>query len=80
MADTALSLKSGKLRIDSLATETERNEQNGFNSLVKVVAWMYRTPTAHDPRLNRSIRDTELYEALTLFPMIHRRLDEASVR
>lgn len=80
LADTALSVKSGKLRINSLATDTERSEQNGFNSLVKAVAWMYRNPTAHDPRLSRSISDTELYEALTLFSMIHRRLDEATVR
>ncbi|MGV0398714.1 TIGR02391 family protein [Corynebacterium suicordis] len=80
LADAALSVKSGKLRINSLTTDTERNEQNGFNSFVKAVAWMYRNPTAHDPRLNRSIGDTELYEALTLFSIIHRRLDEATVR
>lgn len=80
LADTALSVKSGKLRINSLETETERNEQNGFSSLVKAVAWMYRNPTAHDARLNRPISDTELYEALTIFSMIHRRLDEAIAR
>lgn len=80
LADLALSLNSGKLQINSLETVTERSEQNGFNSLVKAVAGMYRNPTAHDPRLKRSISEDELYEALMLFSMIHRRLDEAKLR
>lgn len=68
-----------KLAINSLNTQTERDEQSGFSNLLKGVAGLYRNPTAHDPRLIRSISEAELLEALTLVSMIHRRLDDARV-
>lgn len=80
LVDAALSLgKSGTpaLAINSLQTQTERDEQTGLANLVKGLGGLYRNPTAHDPRLSRSISDDELLEVLTMVSMVHRRLDGA---
>lgn len=47
--------------------------------LIKGLGSMYRNPTAHDPRLRRSVTDEELLELLTTLSMIHHRLDHARV-
>lgn len=78
LVDAALALgKSGSpaLAINSLRTQTEKDEQTGLANLVKGLGSLYRNPTAHDPRLNRSIGDEELLEVLTMVSMVHRRLD-----
>lgn len=78
LVDAALSLgKSGTpaLAINSLSTQTEKDEQAGLANLVKGLGGLYRNPTAHDPRLNRSVSDEELLEVLTMVSMVHRRLD-----
>lgn len=80
LVDAALALgKSGTpvLAINSLRTQTEKDEQTGLANLVKGLGGLYRNPTAHDPRLNRSISDEELLEVLTMVSMVHRRLDGA---
>ena len=40
---------------------------------------MFRNPTAHDPRIARTVTSDELLEILTTISMIHRRLDHATV-
>ncbi|WP_342372553.1 TIGR02391 family protein [Propioniciclava soli] len=65
-----------RLAINSLTTQTEKDEQSGLANLVKGMVGLYRNPTAHDPRLKRSITDDELLEVLNLVSMVHRRLDE----
>lgn len=80
LVDATLSLgksRHSKLAINSLNTQTERDEQSGFANLVKGLSSLYRNPTAHDPRLTRVISKDELLELLTLVSMIHRRLDIA---
>lgn len=80
LVDAALSLgKSGTpaLAINSLGTQTEKDEQTGLANLVKGLGGLFRNPTAHDPRLNRSVSDEELLEVLTMVSMVHRRLDGA---
>lgn len=80
LVDAALALgQTGvpRVAINSLATQTERDEQSGLANLVKGMVGLYRNPTAHDPRLNRSINDDELLEVLNLVSMVHRRLDDA---
>lgn len=80
LVDAALALgKSGTpmLAINSLRTQTEKDEQTGLANLVKGLGGLYRNPTAHDPRLNRSVSEDELLELLTMVSMVHRRLDVA---
>lgn len=82
LVDAALALgKSGvpMLAINSLRTRTEKDEQTGLANLVKGLNGLYRNPTAHDPRLSRTIGDDELLEVLAMVSMVHRRLDGASV-
>ena len=79
MVDEVIALgKTGipRLAINSLTTQTEKDEQSGLANLVKGMVGLYRNPTAHDPRLKRSITDDELLEVLNLVSMVHRRLDE----
>ncbi|ALG30877.1 hypothetical protein AOZ07_11555 [Glutamicibacter halophytocola] len=80
LVDAVLSLgKSGVplLAINSLQTQTERDEQTGLANLLKGLNGLYRNPTAHDPRLRRSIGEEEVLEVLTMVSMVHRRLDNA---
>ena len=75
-----VSPSSGPLvAINSGATETDRKEQSGFANLIVGLIGLYRNPTAHDPRLHRTVTDEELLEALTTMSMVHRRLDDASL-
>lgn len=66
------------LAINTLSTETEKTQQNGFANLLTGLAGLYRNPVAHDPRTDRTVTDDELLELLTTLSMVHRRLDEAS--
>lgn len=82
LVDAALSLgRAGvpALAINTLRTQTERDEQTGLANLIKGIGGVYRNPTAHDPRLNRSVSDEELLEVLTIVSMLHRRLDGARI-
>lgn len=82
LVDAALALgKTGvpALAINALGTQTERDEQKGLANLIKGLGGLYRNPTAHDPRLNRSVSDDELLEVLTMVSMVHRRLDNARI-
>ncbi|GAA3139946.1 MAG: TIGR02391 family protein [Rhodococcus sp. (in: high G+C Gram-positive bacteria)] len=63
------------LAINTLRTQTDKDEQSGFANLLKGLSGMYRNPVAHDPRILRTVPDTELLELLTTLSMIHRRLD-----
>lgn len=67
------------LAINAGATATDRSEQSGFANLIIGLLSLYRNPTAHDPKLHRTVSDEELLEALTTMSMVHRRLDFAVV-
>jgi uncharacterized protein (TIGR02391 family) len=83
LIDAALSLgqhNSPRISINTLATVTEQDEQKGFANLCKGLLGMFRNPTAHDPRIHRTVSDDELLELLTMVSMVHRRLDSSTVR
>jgi uncharacterized protein (TIGR02391 family) len=65
--------------INPLSTGTELDEQKGFANLCRGLFGMFRNPTAHDPRIDRTVSDEELLETLTTISLIHRRLDRAQV-
>jgi len=82
LVDTTLALGASgtpKVAINTLSTDTERDEQKGFANLIKGLLGMYRNPTAHDPRIRRPVTDDELLELLMVVSMVHRRLDSAVV-
>ena len=81
MVNATLTNKSGPiLAINAGRTGTDRSEQSGFANLVTGLLGLYRNPTAHDPKLRRTVTDDDLLEALTTMSMVHRRLDNATVR
>ena len=81
LVNATLVYKSGPvLAINAGRTGTDRSEQSGFANLVTGLLGLYRNPTAHDPKLRRTVTDDDLLEALTTMSMVHRRLDKATVR
>jgi hypothetical protein len=80
LVDAALALgKSGvSVRaINSLRTQTEKDEQTRLASLAEGLNGLYRKPAVHDPRLSRTIIQEELLEVLTVVSMVLRGLDGA---
>ena len=70
---------SPKVRINSLETDSECDEQRGFVNLYKGVSGMFRNPVAHDPRVSRTVTDDKLLELLTVVSMINRRLAATTI-
>lgn len=76
LVDHTLAPASGPpVAINGGVTKTDRSERSGFANLVTGLLGLYRNPTAHDPRLTRTVSDEELLEALTTISMVHRRFD-----
>jgi uncharacterized protein (TIGR02391 family) len=81
LIDTTLALGSSGARvaINAGVSPTDRSEQTGLANLCKGLVGLFRNPTAHDPRITRTVTSDELLEILTTISMVHRRLDNASV-
>jgi uncharacterized protein (TIGR02391 family) len=81
LVDAACSLSSGpRVAFNSLATEWERSEQTGLATLLKGLFGTFRNPTAHAPKVLWATSRTDALDMLTLASMLHRRLDDATVR
>ena len=65
--------------INAGITKSDRSEQAGLANVALGLVGLYRNPTAHDPKIRRTVSDDELLEALTTMSMVHRRLDQATV-
>lgn len=80
IVDEAFGLGSGPLlRINELGDSSDTSEHKGFANLIRGLLGLYRNPTAHTPRISRSVSEDELFEALTTISMVHRRLDGATL-
>ncbi len=81
LVDATCSLGSGpRIAFNSLATEWERSEQTGIGTLMKGLFSTFRNPAAHAPRVLWATSRTDALDMLTLASMLHRRLDDATVR
>ena len=81
LVDTACSLSSGpRIAFNSLATEWERSEQTGIATLLKGLFSTFRNPAAHAPRVVWATSRKDALDMLTLASMLHRRMDEATIR
>ena len=63
------------LALNTLQTETERSEQNGFSFLLKGCASALRNPRAHEPRLLWSDSKEDVMDGFALLSLLHKRLD-----
>jgi uncharacterized protein (TIGR02391 family) len=81
LVDATCSLSSGPcVAFNGLATEWERSEQTGIATLLKGLFSTFRNPAAHAPKVLWSISRRDALDMLTLASMLHRRLDDATVR
>lgn len=81
LVDATCSLGSGpRIALNSLATEWERSEQTGIATLLKGLFSTFRNPAAHAPKVAWATSRKDALDMLTLASMLHRRLDEATVR
>ncbi|MBV5266052.1 TIGR02391 family protein [Pinisolibacter aquiterrae] len=77
LVDFVLLGKTPLLIVNPYNTTTEQSEQKGFAMLIKGVFSMFRNPTAHEPRIHRTVTRDEAEDFLTIVSQIHRRLDAA---
>ncbi len=81
LVDATCTLSSGpRIVFNTLATDWERSEQTGLATLVKGLFSTFRNPTAHAPKVLWSTSRIDALDMLTLASMLHRRLDDATVR
>jgi uncharacterized protein (TIGR02391 family) len=81
LVDATCSLSSGpRVVFSSLATDWERDEQTGIATLLKGLFSTFRNPTAHAPKVLWAVSRRDALDMLTLASMLHRRLDDATVR
>ena len=75
LVDSALLGKNPRLAMNSLHTETERSEQNGFGMLLKGCFGAIRNPLAHKPKILWEGED-DAADYLTMISLLHRKLDD----
>lgn len=67
--------KNPILIINNYRTSSEKNEHEGFCSLLKGLCRMFRNPTAHEPKVSWDISEQDALEILGIISYCHRRLD-----
>jgi uncharacterized protein (TIGR02391 family) len=79
IVDRAFGLARPLLALNSLQTDSEKSEQNGFANLLRGMFGTFRNPTAHAPKIELTVTEQDAFDLLSLVSYLHRRLD-ASVR
>lgn len=67
--------KNPILIINNFQTNSEKNEHEGFCSLLKGLCCMFRNPTAHEPKGDWEMSEQDALEILGIISYCHRRLD-----
>jgi uncharacterized protein (TIGR02391 family) len=81
LVDATCTLACGpRIVFNTLSTDWERSEQTGLATLMKGLFSTFRNPTAHAPKVLWATSRTDALDMLTLASMLHRRLDDATVR
>ncbi len=65
------------LALNTLQTDTERDEQKGLMNLIKGMFGAFRNVTAHAPKIFWNVTEQDALDLLTIASLIHRRLDSA---
>ena len=63
------------IRLNTRATQTQRDEQRGVALLMKGIFAAFRNPAAHEPRIEWSMSEQDALDVLGTLSMVHRRLD-----
>lgn len=75
LINNAFSTKNPRLAINSLRTESERNQQNGLKEMLNGITHMVRNVTAHELRANWIVDEKETIEILSIISFLHNQLD-----
>lgn len=79
LVESAMAGSSPQLRINTLQTRTQRDEQLGVANLAKGLFSAFRNPAAHEPRAEWTLTEQDALDVLGTLSMIHRRLDGATL-
>lgn len=75
----ALEGKTPVVRLNSLQSDTDRNEQLGIAHLMKGAISAFRNPVGHEPKVLWHVSEADALDLLSTLSLIHRRLDDAVV-
>ena len=75
--NTAFSEQKPYLVINTMQTQSEKDEHNGFRFLILGVQTMFRNPISHEAKINWEISGQDGLDILTTISLIHRKLDLA---
>jgi uncharacterized protein (TIGR02391 family) len=73
---TAFSLEKGRLRLNALQTQTERDEQEGLKHLCMGLVNAIRNPGGHEPALDRPMTREDALDILSLISFLYRQVDK----
>lgn len=76
LIDDAFGEPKPLLALNSLRTQTERNEQKGLMLLLKGCTSAFRNPTAHEPRILWAGTDNDALDSLIFISMLHKKIDK----
>jgi uncharacterized protein (TIGR02391 family) len=79
LVDEVFGGSTPRVALNTLRTETERNEQRGLASLMRGAISAFRNPAAHEPKILWHVSEPDALDLLTMLSLIHRRLDTAQV-
>jgi uncharacterized protein (TIGR02391 family) len=65
------------IAINSLTTDSEKNEQLGLKNLLNGIFSMFRNVVAHEAKITWSISEQDAIDLFTTLSFIHRKLDNA---
>lgn len=68
-----------RLRINALATDSQRSEQSGFLNLLIGMSGVFRNATSHAPRIAWPMSEADALDLFALASYAHRRIDQATV-
>ena len=77
LVNSAFSIKSPILAINSLITETDKSEQKGFSNILIGLFGAVRNPTAHAPKVLWPMTEQDALDIFSLVSFVHRKLDNA---
>lgn len=77
LVNSAFSVKTPILALNSLKNETEISEQKGFGNILVGLFGAVRNPTAHAPKITWPMTELDALDILSLVSFVHRKLDGA---
>lgn len=79
LVESTMAGAAPRLRLNTLESRTQRDEQRGVANLAKGLFSAFRNPAAHEPRMTWTLSEIDALDVLGTLSMIHRRIDAATV-